>query len=82
MFSSILPVLQSGLSRDIWDTDSSGMMAGSVSVQERFRWQQILFGAEVINFDWSRDRAREISVNQFSSRGAHIQTFRPILPPA
>jgi hypothetical protein len=38
---TIYPTLQ-----DVWDMNSSGMAVGSVSVQEPFSWQQILFGAD------------------------------------
>ena len=32
--------------QDVWDQNSSGMAVGSVSVQEPFSWQQILFSAD------------------------------------
>jgi hypothetical protein len=31
---------------DLWDINSNGVAVGSVSVQEPFSWQQILFGAD------------------------------------
>jgi hypothetical protein len=43
--------------QDVWDQNSSGMAVGSVSVQEPFSWQQVLFGADG-TMNWFRPSER------------------------
>jgi len=42
---------------DLWDINSNGVAVGSVSVQEPFSWQQILFGADG-TMDWFKPSER------------------------
>ena len=43
--------------QDLWDINSNGVAVGSVSVQEPFSWQQILFGADG-TMDWFKPSER------------------------
>ena len=55
---TIYPTLQ-----DVWDMNSNGVAVGSVSVQEPFSWQQILFGGDG-TMNWFKPSERGLDAGE------------------
>ena len=57
---------------DLWDINSNGVAVGSVSVQEPFIWQQILFEADG-TMDWFTPTERGLDAGRGHQRGHGVE---------